>query len=161
MRAPETLTGTGCRSVHLGKTGGFDLERADLRADSRLDGRIDARIAERCEGNRDPAAIAQIIDSLLALLISGNRNELCRADDRFAGKAVGRERFGAIEGKLDLRAGLTDGNDTFGPDDGAASVLTNTRAGLSGECPNLGKFLSNLAFTVEALCAKFPLYKGM
>lgn len=45
---------------------------------------------------------------------------------------------------------LTDGNDTFGPDDGAATVLTNTRAGLSGECPNLGKFLSNLAFTVEA-----------
>lgn len=45
---------------------------------------------------------------------------------------------------------LTEGNDMFGPKDGAAAVLTNTRKGLSAECPNLGKFLSNLAFTVEA-----------
>jgi glycine betaine/proline transport system substrate-binding protein len=45
---------------------------------------------------------------------------------------------------------LTDGNDMFGPKDGAATVLTNTRKGLSAECPNLGKFLSNLSFTVEA-----------
>lgn len=45
---------------------------------------------------------------------------------------------------------LTDGNDSFGPDDGMATVLTNTRRGFSEDCPNLGKFLSNLAFTVEA-----------
>ncbi|AXC48836.1 choline ABC transporter substrate-binding protein [Paracoccus suum] len=45
---------------------------------------------------------------------------------------------------------LTDGKDMFGPNDGAATVLTDTRKGLSAECPNLGKFLSNLAFTVEA-----------
>lgn len=45
---------------------------------------------------------------------------------------------------------LTGGNDMFGPNDGAATVLTNTRAGFAKECPNLGKFLSNLAFTVEA-----------
>ena len=45
---------------------------------------------------------------------------------------------------------LTDGNDMFGPDDGAATVLTNTRAGLSEDCPNLGLFLKNLVFTVEA-----------
>lgn len=45
---------------------------------------------------------------------------------------------------------LTDGNDMFGPNDGSATVLTNTRAGLSKDCPNLGQFLKNLVFTVEA-----------
>lgn len=45
---------------------------------------------------------------------------------------------------------LTDGDDVFGPNDGGATVLTNTRAGLSKDCPNLGKFLSNLTFTVAA-----------
>lgn len=45
---------------------------------------------------------------------------------------------------------LTEGDDVFGPQDGAASVLTNTRAGYSAECPNIGKLLSNLAFTVPA-----------
>lgn len=45
---------------------------------------------------------------------------------------------------------LTDGDDMFGPNDGEATVLTNTRKGLSAECPNLGALLANLAFTVEA-----------
>ncbi|MBC9245785.1 choline ABC transporter substrate-binding protein [Paracoccus sp. 11-3] len=45
---------------------------------------------------------------------------------------------------------LTDGDDVFGPDDGGAQVLTNTRVGFSKDCPNLGKFLKNLIFTVEA-----------
>lgn len=45
---------------------------------------------------------------------------------------------------------LTDGQDMFGPQDGAATVMTNTRKGLTADCPNLGKFLSNLAFSVEA-----------
>ena len=45
---------------------------------------------------------------------------------------------------------LTEGNDVFGPNDGAATVMTTTRAGFSKDCPNLGKFLSNLGFTVEA-----------
>lgn len=45
---------------------------------------------------------------------------------------------------------LTDGDDMFGPNDGEAKVLTNTRKGLSAECPNLGALLANLSFTVEA-----------
>jgi glycine betaine/proline transport system substrate-binding protein len=32
---------------------------------------------------------------------------------------------------------------------GAASVLTNVRAGYTQECPNAGKLLSNLKFTLE------------
>ena len=32
---------------------------------------------------------------------------------------------------------------------GAASVLTNVRAGYTAECPNVGKLLSNLKFTLE------------
>jgi glycine betaine/proline transport system substrate-binding protein len=44
---------------------------------------------------------------------------------------------------------LTGGDDYFGPNQGGANVHTLTRAGLAGDCPNLGTFLNNLAFTVE------------
>ncbi len=43
---------------------------------------------------------------------------------------------------------LTGGDDYFGPNLGGATVYTNTRAGFSKACPNLGKFLSNLKFTL-------------
>ncbi|KNX42343.1 Glycine betaine/carnitine transport binding protein GbuC precursor [Roseovarius tolerans] len=43
---------------------------------------------------------------------------------------------------------LTGGDDWFGPDLGGATVYTNTRAGYVGECPNVGKLLENLAFTL-------------
>ncbi|MFG6081627.1 choline ABC transporter substrate-binding protein [Paracoccus litorisediminis] len=43
---------------------------------------------------------------------------------------------------------LAGGDDIFGPDFGGARVDTNTRAGFVGECPNLGKFLQNLEFTL-------------
>ena len=41
---------------------------------------------------------------------------------------------------------LTGGDDVFGPNYGGATVYTNTRAGYSGECPNLGTLLKNLTF---------------
>ena len=43
---------------------------------------------------------------------------------------------------------LQGGDDWFGPNLGGAEVRTNTRAGLSAECPNLGTFLANLEFTL-------------
>jgi glycine betaine/proline transport system substrate-binding protein len=43
---------------------------------------------------------------------------------------------------------LSGGDDYFGPNFGGAVVDTNTRAGLSTECPNIGKLLSNLSFTL-------------
>ncbi|MBK4215887.1 choline ABC transporter substrate-binding protein [Paracoccus caeni] len=43
---------------------------------------------------------------------------------------------------------LTGGDDVFGPDFGGAEVRTNTRAGYVEECPNVGKFLQNLEFTL-------------
>jgi len=43
---------------------------------------------------------------------------------------------------------LTGGDDFFGPDLGGATVYTNTRAGLSEECANLGAFLANLEFSL-------------
>ena len=43
---------------------------------------------------------------------------------------------------------LTGGDDYFGPDLGGATVLTNTRAGYVEECPNVGKLLGNLEFTL-------------
>ncbi|KPP88665.1 MAG: glycine betaine/proline transport system substrate-binding protein [Rhodobacteraceae bacterium HLUCCO07] len=43
---------------------------------------------------------------------------------------------------------LTGGDDWFGPDLGGATVHTNTRAGYVEECPNVGRFLENLSFTL-------------
>ncbi|WP_374303814.1 choline ABC transporter substrate-binding protein, partial [Paracoccus sp. (in: a-proteobacteria)] len=43
---------------------------------------------------------------------------------------------------------LTGGDEVFGPDLGGAEVRTNTRHGFVAECPNLGKFLQNLEFTL-------------
>ncbi|KAA3623439.1 MAG: choline ABC transporter substrate-binding protein [Proteobacteria bacterium] len=43
---------------------------------------------------------------------------------------------------------LSGGDDYFGPNYGGAEVYTNTRAGYSDECPNVGKLLENLEFTL-------------
>ena len=43
---------------------------------------------------------------------------------------------------------LTGGDDYFGPDLGGATVHTNVTAGYAEECPNLGRFLQNLSFTL-------------
>ena len=43
---------------------------------------------------------------------------------------------------------LTGGDDYFGPNLGGATVATNVRAGYTTECPNTGKLLSNLAFSL-------------
>jgi glycine betaine/proline transport system substrate-binding protein len=44
---------------------------------------------------------------------------------------------------------LSGGDDYFGPNFGAAEVFTNVRAGYVQECPNAGKFVQNLKFTVD------------
>ena len=44
---------------------------------------------------------------------------------------------------------LTGGDDFFGPNLGGATVYTNTRAGFAAECPNTGKLLSNLVFSLD------------
>ncbi len=43
---------------------------------------------------------------------------------------------------------LTGGDDFFGPNLGGATVMTNTRAGYVAECPNVGKLLTNLKFSL-------------
>ena len=43
---------------------------------------------------------------------------------------------------------LTGGDDYFGPNFGGAVVDTNVRAGYVAECPNQGKLLQNLAFSL-------------
>lgn len=43
---------------------------------------------------------------------------------------------------------LPGGDDYFGPDLGGATVATNTRAGYVEECPNTGKLLMNLEFSL-------------
>jgi glycine betaine/proline transport system substrate-binding protein len=43
---------------------------------------------------------------------------------------------------------LTGGDSTFGPNYGGATVYTNVRAGYLQECPNIGKLLENLKFTL-------------
>jgi len=44
---------------------------------------------------------------------------------------------------------LAGGDDFFGPNYGGATVHTQIRAGLAKACPNLGKLLSNLRFTLD------------
>jgi glycine betaine/proline transport system substrate-binding protein len=43
---------------------------------------------------------------------------------------------------------LEGGDDWFGPNLGGATVFTNTAAGFVAECPNVGKLLGNLEFTL-------------
>lgn len=45
---------------------------------------------------------------------------------------------------------LTGGDDTFGPNFGGATVYTNVRTGYVAQCPNVGKLLANLKFTLAA-----------
>jgi glycine betaine/proline transport system substrate-binding protein len=44
---------------------------------------------------------------------------------------------------------LTGGDAHYGPNYGAASVSTEVRSGYLEECPNVGRFLQNLVFSVE------------
>lgn len=44
---------------------------------------------------------------------------------------------------------LAGGDDYFGPNYGGATVYTNVRAGYLNECPNLGVFFNNLAFSLK------------
>jgi glycine betaine/proline transport system substrate-binding protein len=43
---------------------------------------------------------------------------------------------------------LAGGDDVFGPNFGGAEVATNSRAGYVTECPNVGKLLTNLEFSL-------------
>ncbi|WP_413873911.1 choline ABC transporter substrate-binding protein [Albidovulum sp.] len=43
---------------------------------------------------------------------------------------------------------LTGGDDYFGPNLGGATIYTNTRKGYVAECPNTGKLLNNLEFSL-------------
>ncbi len=44
---------------------------------------------------------------------------------------------------------LTGGDSTFGPNFGGATVYTNTRANFVEDCPNVGKFVTNLKFSLD------------
>ena len=44
---------------------------------------------------------------------------------------------------------LSGGDDYFGPNFGGASVYTNVRKGYRESCPNVGRLLTNLGFTLE------------
>ncbi|MCW0001628.1 choline ABC transporter substrate-binding protein [Pararhizobium sp. YC-54] len=43
---------------------------------------------------------------------------------------------------------LSGGDDVFGPNFGGATVFTNVRAGYTTECPNVGKLITNLKFSL-------------
>ncbi|MCY1304650.1 Glycine betaine/carnitine transport binding protein GbuC [compost metagenome] len=44
---------------------------------------------------------------------------------------------------------LSGGDDIFGANFGGAEVFTNVRAGYTTECPNVGKLLANLKFSLQ------------
>jgi glycine betaine/proline transport system substrate-binding protein len=50
--------------------------------------------------------------------------------------------------RFDLRY-LAGGDAVFGPNYGEATIYTNTRAGYTRECPNMGRLLQNLVFTTQ------------
>ena len=50
--------------------------------------------------------------------------------------------------RFDLKY-LSGGDSVFGPNYGGASVYTNTRAGYTLQCPNIGRLLRNLHFTTK------------
>ena len=43
---------------------------------------------------------------------------------------------------------LTGGDEVFGPNFGGATIYTNTRKGFAADCPNLGRLIGNLKFTL-------------
>ena len=50
--------------------------------------------------------------------------------------------------RFDLKY-LTGGDEVFGPNFGGATIYTVTRKGYSSECPNVGRLLDNLRFTLR------------
>jgi len=50
--------------------------------------------------------------------------------------------------RFDLKY-LTGGDEFFGPNYGGATIYTVTRKGYSAECPNMGRLLANLKFTLR------------
>ncbi len=50
--------------------------------------------------------------------------------------------------RFDLRY-LTGGDAVFGPNFGGATIFTNVRAGYMAECPNVGRLLQNLSFSLR------------
>ena len=44
---------------------------------------------------------------------------------------------------------LAGGDDIFGPDYGGATVYTNVRKGFTDACPNVGKLIKNMVFTLD------------
>ncbi|HEY3851435.1 MAG TPA: choline ABC transporter substrate-binding protein, partial [Steroidobacteraceae bacterium] len=50
--------------------------------------------------------------------------------------------------RFDLKY-LTGGDTVFGPNFGGATVYTVTRKGYAAECPNMGRLLANLSFTLR------------
>jgi len=50
--------------------------------------------------------------------------------------------------RFDLKY-LAGGDEVFGPNFGGATIYTVTRKGYSAECPNMGRLLSNLKFTLR------------
>jgi glycine betaine/proline transport system substrate-binding protein len=50
--------------------------------------------------------------------------------------------------RFDLKY-LTGGDEVFGPNFGGATIYTVTRRGYSAQCPNIGRLLTNLKFTLR------------
>ncbi len=50
--------------------------------------------------------------------------------------------------RFDLKY-LTGGDSVFGPNFGGATIYTVTRRGYSAQCPNMGRLLANLSFTLR------------
>src|SRR5690606_22215568 len=70
-----------------------DDDRADLRADRGIDRGIYAGCADRCKRYGDLAAVAQVLDRLVALTIARDRYKAGVAEHRLAFISGNRDRL--------------------------------------------------------------------
>ena len=84
------------------------------------------------------------------LVESSDQGMLAQAD-RAARKGEGIVFLGWEPHPMNANFKLTyleGGDDFFGPNLGGATVHTNTRAGYASDCPNAGKLVTNMKFTL-------------
>lgn len=147
---------TGAKYTLATNQAGADLGIADFNDIARhkeaLDGKIYA-IEPGNDGNRlllEMVAMDQFGLGTFEVVESSEQGMLAQV-----GRAVARDEPVVFLGwephpmnaQFDMTY-LTGGDEIFGPDLGGAEVRTNTRAGYVEECPNVGKFLENLEFTL-------------
>lgn len=142
---------TNSAGAALGITGMRDLAAHHAAFDGRIHG-----VAPGDAGNlavMEMIARDQFDTGIFELVESSERGliaQLARAEERNRPLVVIARHPHPMNARFDLHY-LTNGDEVFGTSQDIATIRTITRANLSSDCQNLGRFLENLAFTPELL----------